>query len=64
MHLRRCEAFFLHETRLRALLPGSFNTEPANDNHFAETGDDVLVQISGLGPTGTTYVDSADNPKY
>jgi quercetin dioxygenase-like cupin family protein len=53
------------ETRLRALPPGSFYTEPPNDNHFAETrDDDVLVQISGLGPTGTTYVDAADNPKH
>lgn len=53
------------ETQLRALPPGSFYTEPPNDNHFAETrGDDVLVQISGLGPTGTTYVDAANNPKH
>ena len=53
------------ETHLRALPPGSFYTEPPNDNHFAETrDDDVLVQISGLGPTGTTYVDAAENPKH
>lgn len=53
------------EARLRALPPGSFYTEPPNDNHFAETrDDDVLVQISGLGPTGTTYVDATDNPKH
>ncbi len=52
------------QTRLRALPPGSFYTEPPNDDHFAETrDDDVLVQISGLGPTGTTYVDGADNPR-
>jgi hypothetical protein len=54
-----------NETRLRALPPGSFYTEPPNDDHFAETrGDDVLVQISGLGPTGTIYVDAANNPKH
>jgi quercetin dioxygenase-like cupin family protein len=53
-----------NETRLRALPPGSFYTEPPNDNHFAETrDDDVLVQISGLGPTGSTYVDAGDNPQ-
>jgi quercetin dioxygenase-like cupin family protein len=53
------------ETRLRALPPGSFYTEPPNDNHFAETrDDDVLVQISGLGPTGTTYVDATDNTHH
>lgn len=51
------------ETNLRALPPGSFYTEPPNDNHFAETRDsEVLVQISGLGPTGTTYVNPADDP--
>ena len=50
---------------LRALPPGSFYTEPANDNHFAQTrGSAVLVQISGLGPTGTTYVDPADTPQH
>jgi hypothetical protein len=33
--------------------------------HFAETRDsDVLVQISGLGPTGTTYVDATDNSQH
>jgi quercetin dioxygenase-like cupin family protein len=54
-----------NETLLRALPPGSFYTEPPNDNHFAETRDeDALVQISGLGPTGTTYVDVDDNPKH
>lgn len=51
-----------NESSLRPLPPGSFYTEPPNDNHFTETRDsDVLVQISGLGPTGTTYVDATDN---
>lgn len=51
------------EADLRALPPGSFYTEPPDDDHFAETRDsEVLVQISGLGPTGTTYVDPADDP--
>ena len=46
---------------LHALPPGSFFTEPANDNHFAETrGSPALVRISGLGPAGTTYADPAD----
>jgi quercetin dioxygenase-like cupin family protein len=49
-------------THLRGLPPGSFYTEPPNENHFAETRDaDVLVQISGLGPTGTT---SVDDPRH
>ncbi len=44
-------------TKLRALPPGSFYTEPPNEDHFAQTGDSaVMVQISGIGPTGTIYV--------
>jgi pimeloyl-ACP methyl ester carboxylesterase/quercetin dioxygenase-like cupin family protein len=51
------------DAKLRALPPGSFYTEPPSEDHFAETRDsDVLVQISGLGPTGTAYVDPADDP--
>ncbi|MDP1963994.1 MAG: cupin domain-containing protein [Reyranella sp.] len=41
---------------LKSLPPGSFYTEPPNDPHFAETGDSaVVLQITGYGPTGTTY---------
>jgi quercetin dioxygenase-like cupin family protein len=41
---------------LKALPPGSFYTEPPNDPHFAETRDSaVVLQITGYGPTGTTY---------
>jgi quercetin dioxygenase-like cupin family protein len=42
--------------RLRALPAGSFYTEPPGKDHFAETRESaVMVQISGVGPTGTTY---------
>lgn len=41
---------------LKALPPGSFYTEPPADPHFAETRDSpVILQITGYGPTGTTY---------
>ena len=41
---------------LKALPPGSFYTEPPADPHFAETRDSpVVLQITGYGPTGTTY---------
>jgi uncharacterized RmlC-like cupin family protein len=44
------------ESKLKALTPGSFYTEPAGDMHFAETQDSaVVVQITGYGPSGTTY---------
>jgi len=52
-------------SRLLPLPPGSFYTEPPGEDHFAETRDsDVLVQISGVGPTGTTYVRAADDPRH
>jgi quercetin dioxygenase-like cupin family protein len=50
--------------RLRALPAGSFYTEPPGRDHFAETRDSaVMVQISGVGPTGTTYVRTEDAPR-
>lgn len=43
---------------LKALPAGSFYTEPPGEDHFAETRDTAAtVQITGVGPTGTTYVD-------
>jgi uncharacterized RmlC-like cupin family protein len=39
------------EKKLKALLPGSFYTEPPNVAHFARTGNTaVMVQITGYGP--------------
>lgn len=52
------------ESKLKALPPGSFYTEPPGRNHFAETGDEpVVVQITGLGPSSTEYVDPAQDPR-
>ena len=51
-------------TKLRALPPGSFYTEPPSRNHFAETGDEpVVVQITGFGPSSTEYVDTKQDPR-
>src|SRR6202795_3903814 len=51
------------ESKLKALTPGSFYTEPPGQNHFAETGDEpVEVQITGYGPSSTEYVDPAQAP--
>jgi pimeloyl-ACP methyl ester carboxylesterase len=50
--------------QLKALPPGSFYTEPANRTHFAETRDEpVIVQITGIGPSSTRYVDAATDPR-
>jgi pimeloyl-ACP methyl ester carboxylesterase/quercetin dioxygenase-like cupin family protein len=53
------------ESSLKALPPGSFYTEPAGQNHFAETGDEpVTVQITGYGPSSTTYMDASQDPRH
>lgn len=45
------------EKKLKALMPGSFYTEPPNAAHFARTGNEpVVLQITGYGPTSTEYV--------
>jgi pimeloyl-ACP methyl ester carboxylesterase/uncharacterized RmlC-like cupin family protein len=52
------------ESKLKALPPGSFYTEPPGRNHFAKTDDEpVVVQITGFGPSSTEYVDPAQDPR-
>jgi hypothetical protein len=52
------------ETKLKALPPGSFYTEPPSQNHFAETVNEaVTVQITGFGPSSTEYVDVSQDPR-
>jgi pimeloyl-ACP methyl ester carboxylesterase len=49
---------------LKALPAGSFYTEPSNRSHFAETRDEaVTVQITGVGPSSTSYIDPAMDPR-
>ena len=50
--------------KLKALTPGSFYTEPAGKAHFAQTGDtDVVLHITGVGPSGLRYTGSAGAPR-
>src|SRR5262245_541850 len=53
------------ENALKRLPPGSVYSEPGAANHFARTGrsEPVLVQITGIGPTDTRYVNPVDAPK-
>jgi uncharacterized RmlC-like cupin family protein len=51
-----------NEAALKPLGPGSVYTEPPNVPHFAMTKDQVVLQISGVGPSSTTYVDPANDP--
>ncbi|MCL4548674.1 MAG: cupin domain-containing protein [Bacteroidetes bacterium] len=42
------------ESKLTAMPPGTFFTEPSKQPHFAWAKDgDVVVQVTGVGPTGT-----------
>jgi len=46
-------------SKLKALTPGSYHTEPANVSHFSVIKEEgVIVQITGNGPTATRFVDS------
>ncbi len=50
-------------TTLKALPPGSFYTEPANVPHFVEVREPVVIQVSGMGPSGRQFVTPADRSK-
>jgi len=42
---------------LKDLPPGSFYTEPADQPHFAATGDEpVVIWVTGYGPSDTRFV--------
>jgi hypothetical protein len=45
-----------------ALTAGSVGIMPAKTDHFAWTSEETEVQVHGVGPTGITYVDPADDP--
>jgi hypothetical protein len=48
---------------LKALPAGSFYTEPANLAHFVEVREPVLIQVSGIGPSGRVFVKPTDNAR-
>jgi quercetin dioxygenase-like cupin family protein len=50
--------------RLEAFPVGSVFIVPAGASHFHWTrSGEAVVQISGVGPSGTEYVDHADDPR-
>jgi quercetin dioxygenase-like cupin family protein len=52
------------ESKLKTLPVGSNYTEPAGRPHFAATKDgEVIQQCTAVGPTGTTFVNPADDPR-
>lgn len=51
------------EGALKELPAGSIYTEPPGANHFAMTkGEGAVIEITGVGPSATTYVDPANDP--
>jgi anti-sigma factor ChrR (cupin superfamily) len=46
-----------------SLSPGSMMIMQPKTNHFAWTKEEVVVQLSGIGPWGITYVNPADDPR-
>jgi uncharacterized RmlC-like cupin family protein len=51
------------ETKLKALPPGTFFTEPKNMAHYAVAKGEVILQLSAIGPAGTNYVESTATEK-
>ncbi len=52
------------EKLLKKLPAGSIYSEVKDQNHFAMTGaEPVIVEITGYGPSGVTYVNAEDDPK-
>jgi quercetin dioxygenase-like cupin family protein len=53
----------LDPTKLKALPPGSYHTEPANVSHYSVIKEEgVVVQITGTGPTATRFLSLGNAP--
>lgn len=50
-------------TKGRELPVGSFAVMPAQNNHFAYTKGEAIIQLHGIGPWGINYVNPADDPR-
>ena len=52
------------KSKLKKLPVGSVYSEVEGQNHFAMTENEpVIVEITGYGPSGVTYVNPADDPQ-
>ena len=50
-------------TKLKILPAGSFYTEPVNVPHYIEIKEEVVLQVSGTGPSGRRFVDRPEGSK-
>lgn len=45
------------------LTAGGFVSVPAGHRHYAWTTSETVIQVHGVGPTGITFVNAADDPR-
>lgn len=53
----------LDKKQTTALVPGSVMIMPPEMRHYAWTEKETIVQLSGTGPWGITYVNPKDDPR-
>jgi hypothetical protein len=51
------------QAKTKALPAGSISIMEPKMNHFAWIGEETVVQLSGMGPWGITFVNPADDPR-
>jgi quercetin dioxygenase-like cupin family protein len=61
--LLHAEGETFDETKLKEYPAGSFFVERANVPHYAVAKTAVVLQGSGIGPFGFTYVNPRDDPR-
>ena len=53
----------LDETNGEALAAGGYLHMPKGMHHYAWFTEDTIIQLNGVGPTGITYINPADDPR-
>jgi quercetin dioxygenase-like cupin family protein len=51
------------QSRVEALVPGSFFALPPGMAHYAFADEDTVIQLNSIGPWALTYVDPKDDPR-
>jgi Domain of unknown function (DUF4437) len=51
------------QAKAKALPAGSISIMEPEMHHFAWTSEETVVQLSGMGPWGITFVNPADDPR-
>jgi len=51
------------QAKAKALSAGSISIMEPKMTHFVWIGEETIVQLSGIGPWGITYINPADDPR-